>query len=104
MEQQAAGLGFDVGEGERDQFGAAQGRGVAEQDDRGVAGTERGGAVDLVQDLAEVGRGERPGLADRGDAVGAAQAAADLADGVVVGRVGDAADAVHVPDRGAGDG
>lgn len=104
MEQQSAGLGFDVIQGERDQLGAAQGRGVAEQDDRGVADPEGRGAVDAAQDLAEVGRGERPGLANRGDPVGAAQAATDLADGVMFGRIRKPADAVHVPDRGAGDG
>ena len=101
MEQQSAGLGFDVIEGEADQLGATQGRGVAEQNDRGVTRAERGAPVDGAQDLAEVGRGEGSGLTDRGDAAGAPQAAADLADRMVVGGVGNAADAVHVPDRGA---
>lgn len=104
MQQQPAGLRLDVIQSERDQLGAAQRGGVAEQNDRGVAGAERGAAVDGAQDLAQVGGGERPGLADRGDAVGAAQAAADLAHGVVVGRVGNAANAVDVPDRRASHG
>jgi hypothetical protein len=53
VEQESGGLVFDVGEVEGDEFGAADGGGVAEQDDRGVADAVRGGAVDAADDLPE---------------------------------------------------
>ena len=83
-----AGLVLDVGEGEGDELGAAHGRGVAEQDDRGVADADRGGAVDGVDDLADLGDAQRAGLAAGCGAVDAAQAAADLADRLRGRRVG----------------
>ena len=89
VQQQAAGLGLEVGEGEGGQLGAAQRAGEAEQDDRGVADAADGGAVDGGDDLAQVGDAERPGRPARGGAEDAAQSAADLADRVVVDRVGD---------------
>jgi hypothetical protein len=45
-QQQAGGLGLDVVLGEGDELGAAQRGGVAEQDDRGVSGSDWGGPVD----------------------------------------------------------
>jgi hypothetical protein len=48
VEHDPGGLVFDVGQGEADQFGAAEGGGVAEQDHRGVSDADRGGAVDAV--------------------------------------------------------
>jgi hypothetical protein len=62
-EQEAGGLVLDVGQGEGDQFGAAQGGGVAEQDHRRVPDADDGGAVDGVDDLAELVDGERAGEA-----------------------------------------
>jgi hypothetical protein len=83
-------------------FGAAHGGGVAEQDDRGVAGADRGAAVDGVDDLADLGDGERASQPLGCGAVGAAQAEADLADEFVLGWVGQSVLAVHVADGGAG--
>lgn len=44
-DQQAGWLGLEVGEGEGGELAAAQRGGVPEQDERGVAGARRGGAV-----------------------------------------------------------
>lgn len=63
---------LDVGQVEGDELGAAHRRGEAEQDDRGVADPDRGGAVHGGEDLAEVGDGEQAGLAAGCGAVGAA--------------------------------
>lgn len=102
MEQQTARFGLEVSQGERGELGAAQGAGEADQDQRGVADTADGGAVDGGDDLAQVGHTERAGRAAWGAADNPAQPAPDLADRVVVDRVRDAMGAVLVPDGRAG--
>lgn len=102
VEQESGGLVFDVGEVERDQLSPPHGGGVAEQDDRGVADAVRGGAVDAADDLADLLDRQWPGEASRCGAVGSAQAAADLADGLGGDRVDGPVGAVDVPDDGAG--
>jgi len=54
-QQQSGRLGRDVGDGEASQFGAPHCRGEAEEDQRGVAGTVRGAAVDAGDDPADLG-------------------------------------------------
>ncbi len=101
-DQQAVGLLLHVEQGKHGQFGAAQRGGVAEQDDRGVPDPERSGAVDPVEDLADVGGGQRSGQPAGCCAVGAAQPEADLADGLGGHRIGRLVHPVDVPDCSAG--
>lgn len=101
-EQQAGGLGRDVGEGERGELGAAQRGGEPEQDQRGVPGALGAAAVDPGDDGADLGDRQRPRLTSGGGAEAAAQAAADLADGLVAGRVDGPGAAVLEGDRAAG--
>ena len=93
---------LDVGEGEGDELGAAHGGGVADEDDRGVADPDRGGAVDAADDLADLVEVEWSSEASGCCAVGASQAPADLADGFGGDRVNRSGGAVNVPDHGAG--
>lgn len=102
VDQQTLGPGLEVGEGEGGQLGAPQRGGVAEQNDRGVAGSPRGGAVDRDYDLPDLGGVQRPGRAARREPEEAAQLAADLSDGLVSDRVGQTAAAVLVADGRAG--
>lgn len=52
--ERPGGLVLDVGKGERDDLGTPHRRGVAEQDDRGIATPDRGGSVNAGEDLADV--------------------------------------------------
>lgn len=78
-EQDAAGLELDVGQRERGQLGAPHRGGEAEQDDRGIAGTQGGRAVDVLDDLADLPGAQRSGLAAGSGADDPAQTSADLA-------------------------
>jgi hypothetical protein len=101
-QQQAGRFVFDVGQREGDQLGAAYRRGVAEQDDRGVASADGCAAVDAGDDAADLVESERSGQAAGCVAVGAAQPETDLAHGVGGDRVISAGQAVDVADRDPG--
>lgn len=66
VQQQAAGLGFDAGQGEGGELADPQRRGVAEQDQRGVAGTQQAAAVDRGEDLRNLGPRSAAGLGAEG--------------------------------------
>jgi hypothetical protein len=93
---------FDVGQFEPDEFTAAQGRGVAEQDDRGVPGPDWRAAVDAGDDLADLLDGEGTGQATGCGAVGADQASTNLPDRLGGDRVLGSGHPVDVSDGGAG--
>ena len=98
VQQQAVGFGFEVGEGECGELGAAQRASEPKQDDGGVAGPAHGVAVDGGDDLPQVGDAQRPGGSARRGSEEAAQSATYLSDCVVVDRVGQPVAAVLVPD------
>lgn len=62
-EHDATGLELDIIQRQGGQLGAAHRRGVAEQDQRGVAGTQSAASVDVLDDLADVVGAEGTGLA-----------------------------------------
>ncbi len=102
MQQEAAGLGLDVGEGERGQLRASQGAGEADQDQGGVAHPLRRGAVDRADELSQIAEAERVRRTAWCASHDPAQPSADLAnrfmtDGVLHGVV-----AMLVPNRRAG--
>jgi hypothetical protein len=101
VQEHAGRLGLDVGKSQGGQLGAAQRRGEADQDERGVARTFRGGAVDRRHDPAKLVQSERPCLALWGGTQSAAQASPYLTDGLADDRVVESAAAVDVGDRGA---
>jgi hypothetical protein len=86
VEHEPGGLGLDGAERERDELGAAEGRGVPDEDHRGVADADRGGAVDAVDDLADLLDRQRSGQPSGHRAVGASQPAPHLADGESIKR------------------
>lgn len=102
VQEQPGRLGLDVGEGEGGELGASQCGGEAEQDDRGVACSLGGAAVDGCEDLADLGGAEWSGQPCWCGAEGAAQPAADLADPFGEDRVVVSIAAVGVGERGAG--
>jgi hypothetical protein len=93
-DQQPGGLVVEADEGERDQLGSAQRAGVAEQDDRGIADTDRAGLIDVPDHLPELGHTQRACLRwGRRRRCGA-----DLANRLIRDRVGHTTTAVLVPD------
>ncbi|NYI80946.1 hypothetical protein BJ988_005594 [Nocardioides panzhihuensis] len=102
MQQHPGGLRFEVGEGEVRKLGAAQRAGETEQDDRGVATPSDSAAVDRGQQPADLlGPDRMSGSAWRGteDPV---KSTAYLPNRLGLGRVVQAAAAVPVANRGAG--
>lgn len=71
-DQDAARLRLDAVEEEGGELASAHRGGVAEQDDRGVAGTYGYGPINRGDDLADLGNGEWPRKAAGRGAVGAA--------------------------------
>ncbi len=102
MQEEPARLRLQVGQGQGGQLAGAQRRGVAEQDEGTVAGAGDGGGVDRRDDRLDLGQVEGVGRAAGGGAQGSAQAAANLAHGLVLDRVGQVPVAVLGADGGAG--
>ena len=101
-DEQAFGFGFDVGEFETGELGATQGRGEADQDERGIACSSGAGAIDRGDHAAFLLGAQWSGLLPGCGAEGTADAAADSPDSWVGDRVGVAFGLVLGGDRGAG--